>query len=81
MEACPHRGEIYTPVFIISIYLSITYLSISLSVCLSVCLSLCLSIYLYFMSLLTCTDRTVDRTNIINGSIYVPSRKVGIFWG
>ena len=39
-----------------------------------------LSIYI-FMFLLTCTGRTVDRKNIVNGSQYVFSRKVGPLWG
>jgi len=38
--------------------------------------------YIYiFMSLLTCTGRTIDRMNIVNGSGYVFSRKVGPFSG
>jgi len=40
-----------------------------------------LSIYLYFIFLLTCTGRTVDRMNVVNGSGHVFSRKIGPLWG
>jgi len=36
---------------------------------------------IFFMYLLTCTGRTVDRMNIVNGSQYVFSCKVGPFGG
>jgi len=40
------------------------------------------SFYLYFfIFLLTCTGRTVDRRNIVNGSADVFPCKVGHFWG